>query len=732
MAGIARILGPITLGLATQTLAETYSPMLEEVIVTAQKRSESLQEIPAAINAFSGEDIDAAGWEDLNRLQEAVPSLVINGESKTRSYIAIRGIGTRKFDIGTDASVGMFIDEVYVARFSSALTGIMDLERIEVLKGPQGTLYGRNTIGGAINILTRQPTDEFEARVKAGVGNENAWELSGYVSGGITDDIAARLSLSRSEIDGVLKDTGSGNKGAEENDSARLSVRFEPFDDWRLGFTGDYSKIKSDAVLMEAVPGDDFPIVLVPPTDPRVDAIIARGKEDRYENAYSTPGFVDREFGQYAIKAEHYADWGNFLSISSYSSDDYQEERDFDGTIINAWIHAVDQQSDQFSQEFRLTSSTGGFATFNERLEWVLGVYYFEDDAERVDIHSSEDSILNPPVFEEPIGFTLFDIEVDTVSYAAYSQATYAITDRFNLTAGVRYTKDEKDFTYIGDTNVPTPPVTARFETRDTIDFDSTDPKVALDYAVTDDVMLYASYAEGYKSGGVQFGVGNEANAADSFDEERLSSIEIGMKSRLWGDRLQLNVSAYDYDFEDQQVQQIIEVDGAPIATTENVASSEMNGIELEVLALMTGGLTLDFKYAWQDAEFDEFLSEEGDFSGNQMPAAPEHAYTVALTQELSLGEYGDTILNATYAWKDTQYFNFANEELARQADYGVFNVSAIWRLWDDRSTLRLYCDNCTDEEYLLTFTAFPALFGGGLNNWDYGLRYGLEFTYSF
>jgi iron complex outermembrane recepter protein len=717
----------------TQAMEPRSSPALEEVVVTAQKRSQSLQDVPASLNAFSASDIEDAGWQDINRLQEAVPALVINGESKTRTFISIRGIGTRKFDIGAEGSVGLFIDEVYVARFSSALTGIMDLERIEILKGPQGTLYGRNTIGGAINMITRAPTAEFEARIKAKAANYDAYEVSGNISGALTDELTARLSASSNQTNGVYKDTVSGNKSKDEYDALRLSLLHIPSDSWEIGFSADYSDISSDAVLTDIVPGVTTPIVLVPPNDPRVAPIIAETEQDQYENAYTMPGFVDREFGQYSLKLKHHANWGEVLSLSSFSKEDYSEARDFDGTSLDAWNHLVEQESKQFSQEFRLSSSEGGLATFGDKLQWVAGVYYYRDDAERDDLHTSGNgTVLNPIALGLDEGFTLFDIEVDTKSYAVYSQATYAISNDLSLTAGLRYTKDDKEYVYIGDTNAPTPPVSEYFIVEDDVEFDSTDPKLALDYHINDSAMVYISYAEGYKSGGVQFGAGTAETAVNSFDEERLRSIEIGLKSRLLDDRIQLNAAAYDYDFEDQQMQQIVSVNGAPVGVTENAATSEMNGIEVEALALLTAGLTLDVKYAWQDAKFDDFISEEGDFSGNYMPAAPEHAYTVSLRQDTSIGRFGDLSVSATYAWKDEQYFNFRNTDLAQQGDYGVVNVAAIWILANQQTRIRLYCDNCDDEEYLLNFTAFPAIFGGGRNTWDYGRRYGIELSHDF
>ncbi len=724
----------VILPLAISDMSTAQGRVLEEVVVTAQKREQSLQNVPAAVEAFSAEAIEEAGWEDLNRLQEAVPALTIGGESKARPYVTIRGVGTRKFNIGTDGSIGLFVDEIYNARFSSILSGIMDLERIEVLKGPQGTLYGRNTIGGAINVITRRPTNEFEGRVKLNVGNYDFYELTGTVSGPIVDNrLLGRLSASVSDVEGVYEDTVSGNDSNHEVNSARGSIVFRPDDFWDLTLIADYHDIDSDASLSDVEPGDPFGVVLVSPADPRVPAVVENGQKDPFSNAFSSPGFVDREELQLSLKAKRSGDNFEFTSISSYSDEDYSEARDFDATILTPWAHRIEQNSSQFSQEFRLSSVAGGWGNFDERLTWVVGAYYFYDDGEREDaFDSTADSILFPAFLDIEVDTNSFNLDLETTSYALYGQATYALSDRLNLTLGLRYSDDEKEFTSSASTLHPLPPVTESYSVSDTIEFDSTDPKVTIDYRVADEVMIYATYSTGYKSGGIQTVVGNPTDALDSYDEEELTNIELGIKSRWWDQRLQLNATLFNYDFDNQQVQSITLDNGAPIATTQNAAESEMDGAELEILALLGDSLTLDFKYAWLDASFDEFSSGEGDYSGNDMPGAPEHAVSAQLTHRTELDNGGALTLSALYSWKDDQYFDFANTDLALQKDYEVINLGAWWDLPDGRTRIRVYCDNCSDEEYMLNFTAWPSLFGGGLRNWDYGRRYGAEITYNF
>ncbi|BFM14736.1 TonB-dependent receptor [Maricurvus nonylphenolicus] len=742
---------PLALAItASLPVAANDSPSfaLEEVVVTAQKRAESLQEVPAAVSAFGAEDIENAGWGDINQLQHAMPSVAVGGESASRPYVFIRGIGTRKFDIGADGSVGIFVDEIFNARFSSTLTGILDLERIEVLKGPQGTLYGRNTIGGAISMYTKQPSNEFEGKLKAATGNDGYYLLSGSASGALVEDkLMGRISLASSDEDGVYKDTASGKTDNNRSKSARFTLLATPTDELEFSLTGELNKIKSDAVLTEPLTADTG-IVAVSPLIPAatVAAEVADNQSDRYSNAFTDPGYLERDNNLLAFKAKWMGDSFDFTAITSRTEEDYQEGRDFDGSALDIWNHYIDQDSTQYSQEFRFSSVDGGAFTFDDKLQWVTGIYYFTDDAYRSDsLPFGPDSALSPAMAAIVSGGALSFpgltynvstsvVEIETTSYAVYGQATYAITPDLGLTLGLRYTDDKKEFTYSGRTNTPGyAPGATNFDVGDTLNFSSTDPRITLDYQVTDDVMVYATYATGYKSGGVQFSVNSAEAAQESFDEESLTMYEVGLKSMLWNQRLQLNAALYRYNYEDQQVQSIISVNGSPTAITQNAGKSNMNGLEVDVVAMLTQNLTMEFGYTYQDAEFDEFSSIDGDRAGNKMAYAPEHAANIGFNYLIPLADGGEVTLQGQYSWKDDYYFDFDNSEEALQESYGVVNLSAWWDLADGKTRLRAFCNNCGDEEYLNNVTTFPdSLGGGGRQSWAAPRRYGVEVTYNF
>ncbi|BFM17060.1 TonB-dependent receptor [Maricurvus nonylphenolicus] len=721
---------------------------LEEVIVTAQKRAESLQEVPSSISAFGAEDIENAGWGDIDQLQHAMPSISIGGESAARPYVYVRGIGTSKFDIGTDGSIGVFVDEIYNARFSNTLTGIMDLERVEVLKGPQGTLYGRNTIGGAINMITKKPANEFEGKVKAGVGNDGYYLASGSVSGALVEDkLMGRMSLSTSDVDGVVEDTTSGKDNNNRNDSARMTLLATPSDEWEFTFTADVSSVESDAQLGEPLVATNG-ITAVAPFIPAatVNAIVAGSQTDEYSNAYSTPGFLERDSNMLAVKAKYFGENYEFTSITSRTDEEYSEARDLDGTTLDIWVHDIEQESTQYSQEFRFSSVDGGYFTFDDKLQWVAGIYYFTDDASRTDIQMfGQDSMLGTTAaFAATMGALDYTslaysntsglVDLETESYAIYGQATYAITPQMGLTLGLRYTDDEKEYTYNGTTNTPGwGPMLADFLVGDTLNYSSTDPRLTLDYQLTDDIMLYATYASGFKSGGVQFQVSTAEAAQESFDEEKLQMAEIGIKSMLWNQRLQLNAAIYRYKYEDQQVQSIVSLNGQPTGLTQNAGKSTMDGLEVDLVALLAENLTVNFSYTYQDAVFDEFDSIDGDRAGNDMAYAPDHAATLGFNYLVDLGNNGELSFQGNYSWKDDYYFDFDNTEQASQDAFGVVNLAAWWDLPDGKTRLRAFCNNCGDKEYINNVSGYPDVIGGGgMQYYAAPRRYGVELTYNF
>lgn len=736
----------VTQGIYAQT------PALEEVIVKAEKREQNLQDIPASISAFSAAQIELAGWDDISQLQTSVPSVSVGGDGDSRPFIFIRGVGSRKFDIGSEGSVGVFVDEIYNARFSSSLSGIVDIERIEVLKGPQGTLYGRNTIGGAISLYTVKASEEFEARIKVAAGNEGYWRVGGYVSGAISENWVGRLSASTRSDDGNMTEVLSGKNDGQDADAVRVNLIGQLTDRTSVELTAQTSRLDQEARLAQANGeigplglyqlGHAVPLPVLPP--PIIDSILSGIRAGTVANILreaaldprnvkmDRPGFSELESDLVSLKIEHESDNFLFTSISSRTSDEIHEQTDFESTTRDAIWTDVRQDSKQLSQEFRLTSVDGGMFTLDDRLTWVVGFYYFNDEGYRKDDYSVGVQGNIPPQYYRAVPGLAYsqarqDVTLDNTSIALYGQATYALTDRLNLTLGIRRSDDEKDFTTQMITNTPGYPfVAAPFTLPQTLKFDSTDPKVSVDYAITDNSMAYITYSSGYKSGGVTFATWAEAGNVGGFEEEHLDSLEIGYKARLMNNRMQLNLAAYQYDYTDQQVQSIVVVNGAPQGLTDNAAESDMKGVELEMSYLLTDALKVDFNYFYQDAVFEDYA----DKTGNPMQFAPENAYTVALSYAPDLGN--NLQMRAEYSYKDEFQFDAGNRDISLEPEHDVVNLTASMDLGDSVS-LRLFCNNCSDELIRTQVTTFATSQGGGGRSiYGPGRRYGAEITYNF
>ena len=736
----------VTQGIYAQT------PALEEVIVKAEKREQNLQDIPASISAFSAAQIELAGWDDISQLETSVPSVSVGGDGDSRPFIFIRGVGSRKFDIGSEGSVGVFVDEIYNARFSSSLSGIVDIERIEVLKGPQGTLYGRNTIGGAISLYTVKASEEFEARIKVAAGNEGYWRVGGYVSGAISENWVGRLSASTRSDDGNMTEVLSGKNDGQDADAVRVNLIGQLTDRTSVELTAQTSRLDQEARLAQANGeigplglyqlGHAVPLPVLPP--PIIDSILSGIRAGTVANILreaaldprnvkmDRPGFSELESDLVSLKIEHESDNFLFTSISSRTSDEIHEQTDFESTTRDAISTDVRQDSKQLSQEFRLTSVDGGMFTLDDRLTWVVGFYYFNDEGYRKDDYSVGVQGNIPPQYYRAVPGLAYsqarqDVTLDNTSIALYGQATYALTDRLNLTLGIRRSDDEKDFTTQMITNTPGYPfVAAPFTLPQTLKFDSTDPKVSVDYAITDNSMAYITYSSGYKSGGVTFATWAEAGNVGGFEEEHLDSLEIGYKARLMNNRMQLNLAAYQYDYTDQQVQSIVVVNGAPQGLTDNAAESDMKGVELEMSYLLTDALKVDFNYFYQDAVFEDYA----DKTGNPMQFAPENAYTVALSYAPDLGN--NLQMRAEYSYKDEFQFDAGNRDISLEPEHDVVNLTASMDLGDSVS-LRLFCNNCSDELIRTQVTTFATSQGGGGRSiYGPGRRYGAEVTYNF
>lgn len=727
------ILGLMAVGPGTG-VAGSSGFTIEEVVVTARKKSESLQDVPISMNAFDSDALDAAGVNGVEEIAKQTPGLFFQSFDDTRPNVYIRGVGSRQFDAGSEGSVGIFIDEFYVGRFSGAMTGLMDVERIEVLKGPQGTLYGRNTIGGAINVITKAPTEELEAKLKFGAGNYDARTMQATVSGPIAGDkVLGRLSVSSSKRDGYIKNSATGEDHmGDDSTAARGKIVFLPTDSLKLTLSGEYNKNERPGTQGE----------------PRNGVFAARPgialdrTDNRYSDFYNGDSEFDREIKQLMTRVDYEGESISLVSLTSWRDSDLAEFRDLDSTRFDTIGQDTREDSEAFSQEFRISSNPSD----GDRLDWVAGIYYYKEDTDRIDrfpfgpdsaisaIAAAVDAGFPPaPVFVPGVDTLNEDylVDVETTSTAVFGQFTYSLTDDLNITVGLRYTKDEKEGDIQGVTSrAGLPPIFANFAVDLDEDWDSWDPKVTLDYAVTEDVMVYLTYSQGFKSGGFQFAQFNAGGASQVFDPEEVEVLEAGLKSTLWDRRLQLNASVFSYDYSDLQLPRVVLLPNGSFGNViSNAGESSVKGLELDMHLLLTENLVVDLGYAYLDAEYDDYeFNGALDFSGNRMIRSPENTANAGITYTIALGA-GELSLKADWSWSD-EFFYEADEgatPFTTQGAFSVVNAFVTYELED--WTFRLWGKNLGDKEYrnsvlnfggnVIEFMAPPSMWGVEVS-WEY------------
>jgi len=699
-------------------MAMTLSPwpasaMLEEVIVTAQKREENVQTVPIAVSALSEETLRNASMLTMDDVSRQVPGFTVTTYNPVTPQPYIRGIGSNVSDAGADASVGVFIDGVYAGRAGGYRADMYDIERVEVLRGPQGTLFGRNVAGGALSIFSNRPSQEAAAELELTAGDYDLWGVKGMINGSLGSRAAGRLAFATRERDGDTDNTVSGNTlRDEDNQSARARLLWDASDTVTLLLTGEYSEDDLQGPSARNFWGADPSVVLESTGIGFLSPFLLPSSPDPWRIEAAVDGFADREM--YAATAQ--LDWdlgfGNLTSITGYRDLEYRFLDDVFGLAFDPasgieplLTNAADEESDQLSQEVRITSS-------GEGLVWTAGLYYLQENVDRDETFS-------------PLGdAVLYDQASDTSSYAAFGQVTLALADRLDLTLGGRYSYDEKSFDLVtsgggafalgfglltadpGDPEAG--PVT--FDASDDESWSNFSGRVSLEYSPTDDSFLYATWSQGYKSGGYNGQATNYTAAVTPFDEETVDNYEIGFKTEFLQRRARLNVAAFYMDYQDLQVF-VTSYETTAGLFVDNAGEAEITGFEAEFFLAPSERFDLSATYAWLDAELGDNELETVE-EGNVLTRSPEQSASLAAQYRIPLGDLGELLLRADYAWQDKIYFQLENPEESAQDAYGLWNLRAALQAeagWE----VALWVKNAADEEYWVT--AFDPGFGSDL-----------------
>lgn len=730
---------------------------IEEVLVTAQKRTESLQSVPIAITAISGNVLREDTVRSLHDISEQIPNLVFSAFSPGQPEIAIRGIGTKEDGAAASDSTVVSIDDVYIAARTAQVFDIFDLERIEVLRGPQGTLYGKNSIGGSINFVTTRPTQETKVRLMQTFGDYGRVDTGGLITGGLSENVAAKFSFSRRKFDGYLDNLLFNEQwGGADTLAMRAQLLWTASENVEVVFGADYSDDDIGATNREPVgsagPLHDCGCV----SDPVAVNIALGGDGDAHDTLADTEGFTDRQV--FGINAKVDWDMGNmnFVSITSYRESDFDWLEDSEGLppsppvdltgssgnpgigltlpAENGFSFDINdsavESTDQLTQEFRLMGETGG------GMVWVTGLFYSKEDIKRAERFFFP--ALGGPGLDNPSDYSA-NQQNNSTSWAAYGQLTWPVTNRMNLTGGLRYSYEKKKI-LVGNVRHSGIGLLLRaFDpTKAEADWDNVSGRIALDYTINDDAMAYASISTGFKSGGFTGAATTKEVATTPFDEETAISYEIGIKG-LWANRrIQTNIAAFFTDYSDLQVTRFFQPADSAFGQflTENAAKAEIKGLEFELVGLITDAWEVGGNFAWLDAEYTDFFGTPsaaggGDFSGNIMRQAPEFSWYAYTRYTINLRDAGSVSAKVNYAYQDDMFFDPDNNPLTVGPGYGLWNARLAWTSLTARWEIAGWIRNIGDEDYVQhafsqrgSRIAF-ALFGAPRT-------YGVTFTYNY
>jgi iron complex outermembrane receptor protein len=699
----ALLAGAAWSALSTMALAQDAAPQddvsaLDEVVVTARRRDEALKDVPISVSALGEERLEQTGASDITALQQQTPNATVQVARGSNSTLIsfIRGIGQQDPLWGFEPGVGLYVDDVYIARPQGAVLDIYDVERIEVLRGPQGSLYGRNTVGGAVKYVTSGLSDMPELTLRGSYGSYDQIDLLAMGSVPLADNFRIGGAIASYQRDGY----GSNlNTGAEHYNkdvlAGRVSAEWEPRDDMSIRIA--YDRVEDDSnprhghrEIAGAGPGAGVP-------DSVYDTYAGIGDENSVMNQGLSA----------TVRLDLNDNW-TFKSITAWREGETDTVIDFDNTPAPTLDIPAYYADDQLTQEFQ-------FLFDYDRIQGVIGYYYLDGHAE-----GAFDTIVgNLGIVIGTAGY------VDTTSHAIFADVNLDLTERLHLGLGLRYTLDEKTgnvfrANYLGATRspllggTPRPVLLQRTDYTRTKDFDQFTPRVALSYDLTDDLTTYASYSRGFKSGG--FDMRGDAiltpDTVNGYDPETVDSYELGLKGAL--DRLSFAAAVFYNEYNDQQVTTQVPAVGGIASFVDNVGSSTFYGAEFEGRLRILDNLFANFAVGYLHSDFEEFLRYNlgtgmyEDISDLVvLQNAPEWTGYLGFTW---LGDVagGELAVTPSVSYRDSySQFEFPNPLLDQEA-YTLVDLSVVWTDPTDHWTIGLYGKNLTDEEYRVGGYNFP------------------------
>ncbi len=735
------------------------SAQLEEIIVTAQHREQNVQDVPVSVTALGSEQIDKAGIFDANSIAVNVPGLSFAQFAPGQSLFALRGVTSADDGAGLDNSAALFLDGVYIGRLAGINFDLFDLERIEVLKGPQGTLFGRNAIGGVISVVTQRPAQEFNAKVSTTLGNEGIFRYQGLVSGGITDNLAGKLVVNHREHDGFVRNT-----------LLDIDVRDEDQTSWRgqLLFTGDSSEwlLSADSMDDSREGVGRYPLVngAAPPTD-YVDIAQDLGANRSFTTASPTEGFTERENQGTSLQGDIEFARGTFTTITGIRNVESSWEMPSVGAPLGGGydlaagvfgsdvIDDIEEEVDTFSQELRWTSNSGGGGRFN----YVAGLYYFSEETDRQEQFRIDNNRV--ATGQVVVGNEWTRTENETTSTAAYAQGSYALNEQWTLTAGARYTKDDRDYrasaancalddAAITGAGLPVSVCTfngARVGASLSIiaeafivdadeNWSDFSPMASIQYRANPTIMYYATVSTGYKAGGFAGSQGVAVAAGTPVEPEGVTNLEVGFKGDFLDNSLRLNATAFTMDYEDLQIVRFGPVPDSDFGTfqTTNIGQADISGLEVDFIWQVSDQFQLSGNYAWLDTEADDLIVEgfagSADYSGSELRQAPTNTWSLVGEYRWSLAS-GALDFRVQYSHTDENHHDYPTLKDTVTGEHDLLDALIRWTSVDESYKLSLWGKNLTDEAYSQhAYRIGP----GSIGAWNDPLTMGVTGTYQF
>lgn len=713
---------------ATAPPASTTSPapvarnQIEEIVVTAQKREEQLQEVPIAITALSATEMENRGIVTFEGVAAASPSITFapHANSSNTLILYMRGQGfLDPNQLTADGAVGMYLDGFYIARPQAGTFDMADAERVEVLRGPQGTLYGRNTTGGAVNLISKKPTGEFGFKQSLNFGTRNLFRSLTAINLPEVGGVASKITLLKSSIDGYVKNSGSGHDyGEEEQQAGRLQLAWWASDHLQVDYFYEYGTLDSTPTYFQ---NDSLNGVVI---DGDVYYAHPDGANSRtykpLDLALSTSDFQ----GHGLTLNWEVSDRLSVRSLTGYRELDFQSIQNFaDATSVAPRTPLPGLNNDnifttyQFSQEFQFLGDA-----LDGAIHYVAGLYYFRESG-------SQRNLVNLPTFALA---QLREVEAESESKAVFGQIGWTpdiLDRRLELTLGGRYTRDSRSAERFFSINGAVIENGAATNTANDLDYSRFNPSFTVNYQWTDTLNTYAKVTTGYKAGGSFVG-GPVGSFNATFSPEKVTSYELGMKSEWLERRLQVNLAAFEYEYTDMQLPITADPANGSVFQVYNAGESTMRGMELDVVTLPLDDLTVKFSYAYLDAKFDKIDVIPGTIFDNRvnpvspyqlgdnvkdvfvLPFAPEHSVNIGVDYVLFNFDNSDLTAHIDWRWQDEVFVTAAagpevpGRKYARLPAQNFLDLSIAYSVdlpRGDRAKLIIWGKNITGRDYPIT-----------------------------